>query len=78
MSNDLRKVAGRPPVDVKELYPINIILGSRVKDKISGLEGIAVARVEYLNGNIQIAIQPKTSDSLTMPKSEYVDLIRIE
>ncbi len=33
-------------------------LGSRVKDKISGLTGIAAARGEYLNGCIRYCIEP--------------------
>lgn len=56
----------------------NIILGNRVKDKISGLQGIAVAKVKYLNGNIQFAIQPKSTDNIKVPDTQYVDLIKLE
>ena len=36
-----------------------IDLGVIVKDKVSGLKGYAVARIEYLNGCKRIAIQPQ-------------------
>jgi len=34
-------------------------LGDKVRDKITGLEGILVARTEYLNGCWRIGIQPQ-------------------
>lgn len=36
-----------------------IKLGSKVRDKITGLEGIAVSRIEFLNGCIQYELMPK-------------------
>ena len=35
------------------------IPGKKVKDKVSGLIGVAVSRIEYLNGCVQYGIQPK-------------------
>jgi len=32
-------------------------LGDHVKDKLTGFEGIAVARAEYLNGCISVSVQ---------------------
>ena len=34
-------------------------LGDRVKDKISGLKGIVVARTEWLYGCVRVTIQPE-------------------
>ena len=34
-------------------------LGDKVKDKITGFAGVAVAIAEYLNGCIQIGIRPE-------------------
>jgi hypothetical protein len=34
-------------------------LGDRVRDKISGFEGIAAARTEYLNGCVRITVEPE-------------------
>lgn len=45
-----------------------INLGDKVKDKVSGLEGIAIARTEYLNGCVQFNVTPK----LTKGKTEIV------
>jgi hypothetical protein len=36
-------------------------LGDKVKDKISGFTGIAVARTDWLYGCIRITIQPEVS-----------------
>jgi hypothetical protein len=39
------------------------ILGSKVKDSINGLVGIAVARTEYLHGCARVAIAREGLDS---------------
>lgn len=38
---------------------MRIILGDKVRDKVSGFEGIATARTEFLNGCFQIEITSK-------------------
>lgn len=35
-------------------------LGDRIRDRISGVEGIAVARTEYLYGCTRIGVQPES------------------
>ena len=44
-------------------------LGSKLRDKISGLVGMAMSRTEYLNGCIQYAVMPKINkkDFTEMP-----------
>lgn len=37
-----------------------IKLGSRVKDRVTGFEGLAVARTVWVSGNITIGIEPTT------------------
>ena len=34
-------------------------LGEKVRDKITGLEGIATGRHEYLHGCVRISVQPQ-------------------
>lgn len=34
-------------------------LGSKIRDKVSGVEGITTSRTEFLNGCIQYNIHPK-------------------
>jgi len=36
-----------------------IKLGDKVRDKVTGFEGIATAKTEFLNGCIQIEVTPK-------------------
>lgn len=51
-----------------------IKLGSEVKDSITGFSGIAMARVEYLNGCIQYEVKPKKLDkNRKMLDSEWID-----
>jgi hypothetical protein len=38
--------------------PKQIAMGNTVKDAVTGFTGIVIQRLEYLNGNIQWAIQP--------------------
>ncbi len=57
-----------------------IELGLTVKDKITGLTGVAVARTEYLTGCARISVQPtevkdgKTADWVTLDEGQ-VDII---
>lgn len=50
-----------------------IELGEKVKDIVSGVEGIAVARVEYLNGCIQYCVAPKGGIDALKTDSLYID-----
>lgn len=54
---------------------MEIKLGSKVKDIVTDLEGIATARVEFLNGCIRYIVQPPGLDKDGKPKSDmWVDL----
>lgn len=50
-----------------------IKLGQRVRDEITGFEGIATARAEYLNGCIQYCVQPKGLEKGQIIESQYID-----
>ena len=56
-----------------------IELGQKVKDKVTGFNGIAVARIEYLNGCKQILVMPKMAtpkkgETQEHPTGTYVDI----
>jgi hypothetical protein len=53
-------------------------LGEKVRDKITGYEGIAYARTEYLNGCIRIGIQDRLKQDGTVPDMEWGDQSEIE
>jgi hypothetical protein len=53
-------------------------LGARLKDKVSGLEGIAVGRLEYLNGCIQYCIKAKVGKDNKIPDAEWIDSQQLE
>jgi len=50
-----------------------IELGFKVRDIVSGIEGIVTARVEYLNGCVQYCVNSKVDKDGNMPKSHYID-----
>jgi len=53
-----------------------IELGQRVKDKVSDFIGIAVARVTYLNGCVQIQVTPKAVEGKII--NQWIDEIQLE
>jgi len=57
-----------------------IPLGSRIRDRVTGLEGIATARVHYLNGCIQYCLAPQISgeDKTKVPAIHYIDIGQLE
>ena len=56
-----------------------IKLGNKVRDRVTGFTGIAISRVEYLNGCVQFCIKPPV-DSKTGKNNdgEYVDSQQVE
>ena len=60
-------------------HPNDIELGSFVRDRVSGLEGVAMAKVEYLTGCTQICIAPMglTAEG-KLHEGTYLDWQRIE
>lgn len=51
-----------------------IKLGNKVKDIVTGYEGIAVSKVEYLNGCVQYCVKPKIDADGKMPEGQYIDV----
>jgi hypothetical protein len=54
-----------------------IKLGSKIRCRVTGLEGIATSRVEYINGCIQYALTPKAEGN-KYPDAIYMDEKQIE
>ncbi len=48
-------------------------LGQRLRDTVTGLEGIATARLEYLNGCMQYCISPSVDKDGKRVEGWYVD-----
>jgi hypothetical protein len=65
----------------KKEKDMQIELGSRVRDTVSGFKGIAVARTCWLHGCVRITISPEKTDNgkilsnetFDEPQVEYVD-----
>ena len=53
-------------------------LGSKARCKVTGFKGILVTRVEYLNGCVRYALQPKVDKDGKHPGDLYVDEEQVE
>lgn len=49
-----------------------IKLGEKVKDVVTGFEGIAVARIVYINGCVQFGVKAKMREG-KLSDVEYID-----
>lgn len=56
-----------------------IKLGDKLRDRLTGFEGIAVARIEYLNGCVQYELAPAAlKEDGGRHKAEWFDVQRLE
>ena len=55
-----------------------INLGDRVKDIITGFEGIAVARTEWMFGCVRVSVQPEKLKEGKQPESQVFDEPQLE
>ena len=55
-----------------------IKLGQKVKNKVSGFVGIAVAKCEYLNGCIQFHVSPPVDEKGNERKDQWIDEGQLE
>lgn len=55
-----------------------IKLGTKVRDKVTGVTGIAIARTEWLNGCARIVVQPQEVKDGKPVESTCVDEPQIE
>jgi len=54
-----------------------LVLGNRLRDKISGFSGIAVSRTEYLDGSWSYGLQGPSKDG-EKPVLEYINEPQLE
>lgn len=57
---------------------MSIVLGSKVKDKVSGYSGIAIARHEFLNGCVRYSVQDKINKDGKLPEEKWFDEGQLE
>lgn len=57
---------------------MKIRLGSKVRDTITGFEGIAVARTDWLNGCARIGIQAAELQEGKVMDIEWIDEVQLE
>ncbi len=56
------------------LNDVDVKLGDKVIDMVTGFEGLVTAICFYLNGGIDIGVTPKTDNPRDQSKVEYVSL----
>jgi len=52
---------------------MKIELGEKVEDMVTGFKGIAISKIEFLNGCVQYGVKPKTKKSGEMSEVQYID-----
>jgi len=57
---------------------MNLKLGRKVKDRITGFEGIAIAETTYLNGCHQFLIDSGLNKDGEMKDREWVDAVQLK
>jgi hypothetical protein len=62
----------------KDKENLMITLGQKVRDIVTGFTGIAIARVEYLNGCVQFCVKPPVDKDGKMESGEYIDDSQLE
>jgi len=55
-----------------------IKLGQKVRDKVTGFEGIVVSKVDYITGCSQNGVTPQIKAGEKYPDCTYIDYIRLE
>lgn len=55
-----------------------IKLGNKVRDKVTGFEGIATAKVEYITGCDQYCVNPGVGKDGEIREGVYIDVMRLE
>ncbi|MFA6411569.1 MAG: hypothetical protein WCW53_02660 [Syntrophales bacterium] len=55
-----------------------IKLGQKVRDLVTGLVGIAIAKCEFMNGCIQYGVKPSKLKEGTPRDAEYIDVQQLE
>lgn len=53
-------------------------LGEELRDVVTGFKGVAVARIAYINGCVQYALQGASKDGSEIKPAEYFDFQRLE
>lgn len=54
------------------------MLGKKVRDKVTGFEGVVTGRVEYLTGCAQVLVQPRVKGDGEFIESRWLDEPRAE
>jgi hypothetical protein len=54
------------------------LLGKKVREVVTGLEGIAVAKIDYMNGCRQYSIQPQVCKDGVPAEAKWWDAEQVE
>lgn len=53
-------------------------MGVKLRDRVTGLEGICTGRLEYMNGCVQFCIKPKVGKDGKVPNGDWIDSQQLE
>ncbi len=54
------------------------MMGKRVRDKVTGLEGVVTGKATYITGCDQVCVQPKVDKDGKYTEGRWIDITRVE
>jgi hypothetical protein len=57
---------------------MTIELGDKVKDKVSGFNGVVVSKTKYLNGCCRVGVKPQSLEKGSTIDEEWFDVGQLE
>lgn len=77
--SELSSRPGAPPFKASVQQELSMIeLGKKYRDTITGLEGIALVRCEYLHGVERVELQPVVDKDGKLPTALWIESSRLE
>jgi hypothetical protein len=62
----------------KEKTKMSIELGDKVKDRVSGFQGVVVSKTNYLNGCCRVGVKPQALEKGSTIDEEWFDIGQID
>lgn len=71
---DVRRNRAKP---VQPQEPVQIVMGQKVRDELTGYTGIVTGRAEYLTGCERVLVQPTFCKDGDLVEGAWIDIDRV-
>lgn len=62
----------------KTIIKFEFELGEKLRCKVTGFEGTATGRIQYLNGCVQFLVRPRVNEKGEFPDGQWIDYQQLE